>query len=64
MAYDKGTKYIRTDKLIELLQTLPPNYEIEVNAVGNLSIYDGPGKWKGYIDLNSETIDLPDNDVS
>jgi hypothetical protein len=64
MAYDKGTKYIRVNKLIELLLTLPPHYEIEPNQVGNLSIYDGPGKWKGFIDLNHEVVDLPDNDVS
>lgn len=47
-------KYMTVGKLREILETLPAEYEIEPNQVGNLSVYAGPGKFIGYVDFASE----------
>lgn len=62
MAYNQ-TKYIRVDKLIDILKDLPPHLEVEPNAVGNLSLYAGPSHWVGYIDLFREKAELDDGNA-
>ncbi len=56
MAYDRGSKYVTVKKLRELLALIPDDLEIECNQVGNLSIFAGPGQWRGFINLNTEEV--------
>lgn len=46
-------KTITVGKLIQILQTLPPDWEIWTNAVKNLSLGDGK-EIQGYIDIAEE----------
>jgi hypothetical protein len=59
---DTGCKMITVGKLKELLATLPDNYYIHSNTVGNLLIGNESFDWVGYIDFMEEGIDLSDSD--
>lgn len=60
-------KHIRVDALIELLKTLPPDYEIGARTraqTGNLTIAAAGGERQvGYIDLLEHKIELFDEDA-
>ena len=51
MKDDTGAKYLFATRLIELLQTLPSDTRILVNAVGNLCIESNKGNYVGFIDF-------------
>lgn len=47
-------KAITVEKLIEILRTLPSDWQVWTNKVKNLSVGDGQ-TWQGYIDFASDT---------
>jgi hypothetical protein len=51
-------KTISVAKLIEILQTLPPDWEVWANHIRNFSLGDGK-EWKGYIDIGEERVYPP-----
>lgn len=46
-------KTITAAKLIEILQTMPPDWEVWANDVRNLNLGNGK-QWQGYIDIGEE----------
>jgi len=46
-------KTITVARLIELLQAMPPDWEVWANDVRNLNLGDGK-VWQGYIDIADE----------
>ena len=55
-SYQSGgfMKGLTAARLIELLQTLPPEVWIVVNKVGNLSLCDTDKEYIGHIDMLAE----------
>lgn len=49
-------------KLKQLLSDLDDTLKVEGNDLGNLIIYNEDGIYIGYIDFNTELIDLMDYD--
>jgi hypothetical protein len=50
--------WISPAKLIELLQSLPPEVDqVEINAIGNLMLTTEDGKY-GWIDIHEEILEL------
>jgi hypothetical protein len=45
-------------KLSNLLNELPQGSRVEVNTVGNLRVTDANDKYLGFIDFNSEEMEL------
>lgn len=58
--YDHETRrrFISPAKLIELLQSLPPEVDqVEPNTVGNLYFTTADGNY-GYLDIRLETVEV------
>lgn len=54
-------KYVSVSRLIKLLENLEPDMQLVSNTVGNIAIYSNDHKdYLGFIDFNSEQIDLND----
>lgn len=47
-------RWMTVGKMKEILSTLPDDWEIEPNHVGNLSLCTDKGEFKGYIDFPEE----------
>lgn len=53
-------KWIRADRLAEVLKLLPGDAELVPNGVGNLSVYVPDGDkfaYYGYIDISGESLE-------
>lgn len=52
---DDTGKWIKPEKLAELLLTLPAGSRIYPNGVGNLAIYDEADVYIGWVDIMNES---------
>ena len=49
---EEGIKFLPTAKVIELLQSLPPDSFVHPNRVGNLLVYGADMNELGFVDFN------------
>lgn len=59
---DDTGKWIKPEKLAELLLALPPGSVVYPNSVGNLAIYDEADVDIGWIDIMDESTMLFDDE--
>jgi hypothetical protein len=52
---DDTGKWIKPEKLAELLLALPPGSRVYPNGVGNLAIYDEADVYIGWVDIMNES---------
>lgn len=59
-------KRLPVETLETILRTLVPNYQIEVNDVGNLRVLDKHGNYLGFIDMRTGLVEsaaaIPSNE--
>lgn len=48
--YQRGSNFIKLDKLLSLLALLPSDSVIWPNSTGSLSVVDADGVYLGYVD--------------
>ena len=58
---ETGDKFVTVDKLKSILQCIPGDHSLFTTSVGNVGILDKDKNYVGYVDFNSESIEVYKN---